>query len=548
MLNEAKLHGHLHFEELDISVEVPAGSYRRGVNKKTGEEWKQKVSASYGYIKNTHSPDGEHLDCYVRRNPKKGAKVYVMHQMTVDGTKFDEDKVMLGYSSKEEAIKAFKDMTFKPTTMFGGVSVFDMEHFRLAAYQAKNSKVILTSEENYGRFKKKGVLPHGIKSSLSVARKVSESLSEGLAAIGADLAGAEEEQVYEDVVEVSEESWDQELGTVIQYEHEATLKDAEAFAQNHGFECQIYTGNDVENLKPALVFIDEDEFERFIDFAEQNGPLEYLGDQIGLIAHKYQTSVGETMNENEKYAVVVHTQIMENIGTSTSPAWATAGTKTILVKENLQTYLIARAVASEVSSGNFNVEIPEGSYIIGVDILSEGDFRQFYEAEEEVDEAEVVEEDTTDDVFFAQQVQEAKRLAGVTAGTYENKGTPTVQETRAKLEALTQQFLEGLAEENEEESEELEEAVEEVSEIRKLTAGQLASALRAVREHVISNPKQGLYDALKEVSEKLFGDVRYHNQLIAAAELEYGSLEHFNQVIRGRVKTIPKARTITRQG
>lgn len=540
MLNEAKLHGHLRFEELDISVEVPAGGYRRGVNKKTGEAWEQKVLASYGYIKNTHSPDGEHLDCYIRRNPKKGAKVYVMHQMTVDGSKFDEDKVMLGYASQDEAVRAFKSMTFKPTSMYGGVSVFDMEHFRLAAYQAKNSTVILTSEENYGKFKKKGILPHGIKSSLSVARKVSESLSEGLAAIGADLTAIEEIDAAEPVFELGQDGWNQDDGILIQYDHEATLNDAADFGQRHGFDCQVYTGNHGTEMKPALVFVNEDEFERFIDFVEQNGPWEYLGDQLGLVAGKYEDEVGETMNENQKYAVVVHTQIMENIGTKSTPLWATAGTETILVKENLQTYLIARAVASEVSSGNYPLEISEGAYILGVDILEESEYKQFYEVEEEI---EAVEEDTTDDVFFAQQVQETKRLAGVEDWTYENKGTPTVQETRERLAALTQAFMEEIEEDA---AEEIEEAVDEGSDARQLTAGQCAAALRVAKETIISNPERNIYEIIKAVCNKLFGDTRYHKEVIEAASSEYGSLEHFNDVARSRVKPSPSKRTITR--
>ena len=177
-LTEGKVHKHMDFQGMDISIEIPAGGKRTGTNKKTGEKWEHKIDDSYGYIKGTHSPDGEHLDCYVRKNPDKDAKVYVMHQLTVDGSKFDEDKVMLGYGSKAEATKAFKKFTFKPATMFGGVTEFDLDHFRLAAYQASRSHAILTNEETFKDFEDRGLLPHGVISSLTVAKRVCEEIED----------------------------------------------------------------------------------------------------------------------------------------------------------------------------------------------------------------------------------------------------------------------------------------------------------------------------------------------------------------------------------
>lgn len=172
-LNEGKLHSRMQFQGMDISIEIPAGGKRTGVNK-AGEKWENEIDDAYGYIKGTHSPDGEHLDCYVRRNPDKDADVYVMHQMTVDGSKFDEDKVMLGYSSAAEATKAFKKFTFKPKEMFGGMSEFCLDHFKVVAYQASRSSAMLASEETYEDFKKRNLLPKGVKSPIDVAKRVSE--------------------------------------------------------------------------------------------------------------------------------------------------------------------------------------------------------------------------------------------------------------------------------------------------------------------------------------------------------------------------------------
>lgn len=177
MIAEGKraIHGKLTLDDLKLTIEVPAGGKRSGVSKR-GDAWEQTVTAAYGYILGTHSPDGMHLDCWVRRNPKRGADVYVVHQLTPDGSRYDEDKVMLGYASKAEAVRDFRANCFKPSLMVGGVSEFSMEHFKVVAWSASNSKAMLSSQAEYDRFKKEGLLPAGIRSPIQVAQKVSESM------------------------------------------------------------------------------------------------------------------------------------------------------------------------------------------------------------------------------------------------------------------------------------------------------------------------------------------------------------------------------------
>jgi len=43
--------GHIKLQGLDISIENPRGSQRRGVDKKTGKMWRSKLGSHYGYIK-----------------------------------------------------------------------------------------------------------------------------------------------------------------------------------------------------------------------------------------------------------------------------------------------------------------------------------------------------------------------------------------------------------------------------------------------------------------------------------------------------------------
>lgn len=165
----------IELDGMKISIEVEAGGTRSGTNFK-GERWENKVSSAYGYILGTNSPDGEHLDVWVKKNPKEGKRVYVVHQLTPDGSRYDEDKVMLGYSSADEAIKAFKREAFKPEVMFGGYSEFDIEHFKVIAYQASNSSAMLASQRMYDKFEEKGLLPKGIKSPIQVAQIVKEGI------------------------------------------------------------------------------------------------------------------------------------------------------------------------------------------------------------------------------------------------------------------------------------------------------------------------------------------------------------------------------------
>lgn len=174
-LQEGKIHSKVEFGGLNITIEVPAGGVRRGKGK-DGKVWERKVKDSYGYFLNTNSPDGEHLDVWFKKKPKKNCMVYVVHQMTVDGSKYDEDKVMLGYASASEAEEAYKYNCVAPDKQFGGMSEFDLDHFKVMAFSARNSSAILAREETVEKMRKKGTLPRGIKSPVEVAKVVKESL------------------------------------------------------------------------------------------------------------------------------------------------------------------------------------------------------------------------------------------------------------------------------------------------------------------------------------------------------------------------------------
>jgi len=100
-----ELQGHTEVQGIPIAIENRKGSVRSGTTE-DGHEWRTKMKFPYGYIKGTKGADGDPVDVYV--GPDKDAPdAYVVHQHKVDGTGYDEDKVMLGFSSKKDAKEAY---------------------------------------------------------------------------------------------------------------------------------------------------------------------------------------------------------------------------------------------------------------------------------------------------------------------------------------------------------------------------------------------------------------------------------------------------------
>ncbi len=108
---EYPFEGFIDFQGLKIDVEYKAGSTRSG----TGPEgkWSTYMHSHYGEIRGTEGTDGDKLDVYVGENHDSPV-VVVIHQHNPWDGKFDEDKVMIGYDSVEEAIGAYKKQYERP--------------------------------------------------------------------------------------------------------------------------------------------------------------------------------------------------------------------------------------------------------------------------------------------------------------------------------------------------------------------------------------------------------------------------------------------------
>lgn len=91
---------------LALAIEQPRGSYRTGVDGKTGKRWASRMAAHYGYINGTKGNDGDCVDCFVGFYPQSQA-AFVINQSI--GGKFDEHKVMLAFPDEDTARRAYLD-------------------------------------------------------------------------------------------------------------------------------------------------------------------------------------------------------------------------------------------------------------------------------------------------------------------------------------------------------------------------------------------------------------------------------------------------------
>lgn len=122
--------GHINVNGLDITVEIPKGGARKGVNKK-GVAWERILDHHYGYIKRSVGADKENIDVFVNDGTPQdfSGDVYVIDQYHPNG-EFDEHKVMIGYASEEEARTAYLSNYPKDWKGLGKINAMSFEDFK----------------------------------------------------------------------------------------------------------------------------------------------------------------------------------------------------------------------------------------------------------------------------------------------------------------------------------------------------------------------------------------------------------------------------------
>lgn len=116
----------LKWKGFTIHIEKNKGEMRHG----------RELPADYGYIAATHALDGDGIDVFI--GPRLGScdQVYVVRQL--GGKNFDtydEDKVMLGFASFDDAKRAFCEA--QQEKRFGGIAWFTVQQFVDAVEKTK---------------------------------------------------------------------------------------------------------------------------------------------------------------------------------------------------------------------------------------------------------------------------------------------------------------------------------------------------------------------------------------------------------------------------
>ena len=119
--------GHIKVDGMNITIEQPKGSIRRGKDA-SGKEWESEMHNTYGYIRGTEGVDGDHIDIFLSENPNEG-NVFVVDQVNKDGS-FDEHKVMYGFADKESARQAYLSNYEDGWQGLGNITEVSKEEFK----------------------------------------------------------------------------------------------------------------------------------------------------------------------------------------------------------------------------------------------------------------------------------------------------------------------------------------------------------------------------------------------------------------------------------
>lgn len=110
-----------------ISIENKKGSLRKWQTDK--DSGQTKMCYDYGYIRRTQGNDGDHIDCYINESNKQSDKVFIIHQNVPDTGKYDEDKVMLGFDTAQQAKSAYLKHYNSPK-FFGSLDEMSLQSFK----------------------------------------------------------------------------------------------------------------------------------------------------------------------------------------------------------------------------------------------------------------------------------------------------------------------------------------------------------------------------------------------------------------------------------
>lgn len=262
--------GHIKINGFDITIEQPSGSVRSGKDA-NGKEWSVTMNNTYGYIRGTESVDGDHIDVFLGPDMNSDI-VYVVDQVNTDGS-FDEHKVMMGFSSLEDARSAYLSNYEEGWQGLGNITGVALDEFK--KWIDSSTRKTKSFSEYKGIKREEDIAPRKVKK-LSLVDKDDYITSAERKHIKAFLeSGLKEARVNNSVYEISNIGDDgiYEIVRRFNYTDPLTLvKDENGKLVNKRGE-----GEHVIRVKPTFEEIRPDSGIRFREVKDKNGEKSLVG-------------------------------------------------------------------------------------------------------------------------------------------------------------------------------------------------------------------------------------------------------------------------------
>lgn len=116
---------------MDISIENPEGSVRRGVDA-DGTPWENTMRAHYGYVRGSEAKDGDHVDVFIKPGTPEdyAGPVFVVDQIDPKTGKYDEAKAIIGAADQAEAEAIYRSNYAADWQGLGAITGMPMGAFK----------------------------------------------------------------------------------------------------------------------------------------------------------------------------------------------------------------------------------------------------------------------------------------------------------------------------------------------------------------------------------------------------------------------------------
>jgi len=143
--------GHITVNGLEIAVENPKGSVRKGTDE-DGKAWETTMQAHYGYFNRTEGKDGDQVDVFV--GPEENDRVFIVDQVNPKTGAFDEHKVVMGAKDEQAARELYLSNYEDGWQGLGAITEMGMRPFKKWLKKGKQTKALGILPDNEGHLTK----------------------------------------------------------------------------------------------------------------------------------------------------------------------------------------------------------------------------------------------------------------------------------------------------------------------------------------------------------------------------------------------------------